>query len=75
MMPKPIAYYFTMLTVQMTVNGVLHPQIIRVESPEKAREKALNSALEDSEGSFGCMTVFDDGSLSTQIFTTAELEL
>ena len=75
-MTQPIGYHFTMLTATMAVNGVLKPNIIRVESPEQALEAAKRAALNEdiSECSFGCLTVFDDGSVSHDEYTMSELE-
>lgn len=73
-MPKPIGYHFTMLTVNMVMNGVLHPRIIRVESPEQALSAAKKIYKSEVEATFGCMTAFDDGSLSHQIYTMSELD-
>lgn len=75
-MTQPIGYYFTAMTAKMAVNGVLKPHIIRAESPDQALEAAKYSALDEdiSECSFGCLTVFDDGSVSHDEYTMSELE-
>lgn len=76
-MRKPIGYHFTGLTADMAVSGTLWPNVVRVVSEAAALEMAraeVEGGADPLEASLGCLTVYDDGSVSHAEFGLDELD-
>lgn len=74
---KAIGYHFTMLSADMAVNGCLVPNIVKVKDENEALEMAKSEAANGNdpcECSYGCLTVYDDGSVSLYEFSMDEVD-
>jgi hypothetical protein len=70
----PIGYHYHFLSDKMIINGTIKPNMIRVISKDQALEQAKKDYLENQDATFGCLTVFSDGSISQEMFTQSDLE-
>jgi hypothetical protein len=71
---EAIGFHYHYLSDKMIINGTTKPNMIRVISKDQALEQAKKDFLEDRDATFGCLTVFSDGSVSQEMFTQSDLE-
>lgn len=69
----PMAYHYHFLNEEMIVSGKTKRKAIRVNSKDQAIEQAKKDWLEYPDGTYGCLTVFSDGSIVDDIFDQIDL--
>jgi hypothetical protein len=77
-MTKAIGHHYTSLTARMVTDGNLRPNMIRCSDRSQALDAAKRDAADGKtdayESHFGCLTVFDDGSVELEEFTMSDME-